>query len=158
MMQPSMTLWQAIDALTQKIPFSRNNVEDALATHLVKKDTSDNPIKNTAFQFYTGGPIRLSDGMIIRNVDLRIRNKAGHPGLLVLYLNGTCVGMSDVCAHYGDLKLTYPPRPDSTYAFTGYSAFPLWGKLSFSFLERNPDCLASLAFDPKPIETDNMAK
>jgi len=156
--QSSRTLWQAIDTLTQQVPFTTDKIENVLATHLVVKDNSKSPIQNTAFQFYTGGPIRLSDGVIIRNVDLRIRNKAGHSGFLVLYLNGTCVGMSDVRAHYSDLKLTYPPRPDSTYAFTGYSAFPLWGKLSFSFLERNPDCLASLSFDPKPIEADNMAK
>lgn len=158
MMQPSMTLWQAVDALAQQIPFTRGNVESVLSTHLVEKDTSKNPIQNTTFKFYTSGPVRLSDGVVISNVDLRVRYKAGHPGFLVLNLEGSCIGIEQVRSHYSDLKLTYPPRPDSKDAFTGYSTFPSWGKLSFSFLEKNPGCLSSLVFDPKPVEADNATK
>ncbi|WP_240158970.1 hypothetical protein [Burkholderia sp. Ax-1724] len=157
-MQTSMTLWQTIDALAQHIPFSKNNVENVLSAHLAEKDTSESPIQNTAFLFYIGGPVNLTDGAVISNVDLRIRRKAGHPGFLVLNMKGRCVSLDEVRSHYSDLKLTYPPRPDSTYAFTGYSTFPSWGRLSFSFLERNPNCLSSLSFDPKPIEAGNMMK
>ncbi|SMG54994.1 hypothetical protein [Paraburkholderia susongensis] len=156
--QPSITLWQAIDVLAQQIPFSRSDVENVLSTHLVEKDTSRSPIQNTAFQFYTGGPIKLSDDVVISNVDLRIRNRATHPGFLVLNLDGSCITLDMVRAHYSNLKVTDRPRGRSLDEVTSHTTALQWGELSFSFKERNPNCLSSLAFDPKSVETDNVAK
>lgn len=159
MIQPNMTLWQTIDALAQQIPFTRAKVEAVLMTHLVEKDTSGSPFPNREFQFYVPGrTARLSDGVVISNVDLRIRRRAGHPGFLVLNFNGACIGLDEIRAHYEDIKLTFPPRPDSADPSTGYSAFLPWGKLSFGFLMRNPDCLSSLVFDPEAVDASDVAK
>lgn len=159
MTQPDMTLWQTIDALAQQIPFTRAKVEAVLMTHLVEKDTSGSPFPNTAFRFYVAGrTVRLSDGVVISNVDLRIRRRAGHPGFLVLNLNGACIGLDEIRAHYEDIKLTFPPRPDSADPSTGYSVFLPWGKLSFGFPVRNPDCLSSLVFDPEAVDASDIAK
>ncbi|MCC8397431.1 hypothetical protein LJ656_33245 [Paraburkholderia sp. MMS20-SJTR3] len=153
--QPAMTLWQTVEALVQQIPFTKTKVENLLLTPLAVKDASRSPIQNTAFQFYIAGPIRLSDDTTISRVDLRIRHKAGHPGFLVLNLEGACVGLETVRAHYSDLKVTDRPRGRSLDEVTSYTATLQWGELSFSFKERNPTCLWSLAFDPTVVEGDD---
>jgi hypothetical protein len=159
MTQSDKTLWQAIDALAQQVPFTRTKVEAVLMTPLVEKDTSRSPFPNKAFRFYIAGrTVSLSDGVVISDVDLRIRHRAGHPGFLVLNLNGACIGLHKIRAHYEDIKLTFPPRPDSADPSTGYSVLLPWGKLSFGFLMRNPDCLSSLVFDPEPVEASDVAK
>ncbi|MFT4067143.1 MAG: hypothetical protein QM685_20535 [Paraburkholderia sp.] len=157
MTQPGTTLWRTIDALVQQIPFTKIKVENLLATHLVEKDTSGSPFQNTAFQFYTGGPVTLTDGVIISDVDLRIRHRSGHPGFLVLNVGGNCIHPDEVRAHYGKLKITDYPRGNSLDEATSYSVFPEWGKLSFGFVERNRSCLAYVAFDPR-FEADKTAQ
>ncbi|WP_345889846.1 hypothetical protein [Paraburkholderia sp. Cy-641] len=122
------------------------------------KDNSKSPIQNTAFQFYTGGPVDLADDVVISNVDLRIRYRAGHPGFLVLNLSGSCITLDMVRAYYRSLRVTDRPRGRSLDEVTSYTTALHWGDLSFSFKERNPNCLSSLAFDPKPIEIDDAAK
>jgi hypothetical protein len=156
MTQPDMTLWQTIDTLSRQIPFTREKVENVLATRLVEKDISGSPFPNKAFQFYTGGPITLVDGVAISNVDLRIRHRAGHPGFLVLSVDGNCITLDAVRAHYHELKITESPRGHSLSEATSYSTFPEWGKLSFGFVESNRRCLAYVAFDPK-FELDKIA-
>jgi hypothetical protein len=150
--QSNMTLWQSVDALVQQVPFTQTKVENALITQLAEKDTSRNPIRNTAFQFYIGGPVRLSGGVRISKVDLRIRHKPGHPGFLMLNLEGACIDLSEVRAHYSELKVTERPRGKSLEEVTSYTAELRWGELSFSFKERNPNCVWSLAFEPALVE------
>ncbi|NML33282.1 hypothetical protein HHL14_20890 [Paraburkholderia sp. G-4-1-8] len=158
MTQTNMTLWQAIDTLVQQIPFTRANIEHVLATQLFEEDSSRNPILNREFRFYIGGPVKLSDGMTISKVDLRIRHKPGHPGFLVLNLDGACTDLNAVREHYGDLKVTDRPRGISLDEVTSYSAVLQWGKLSFSFKERNPNCLSSVAFKPVLLDVDSTVK
>ncbi|MFT4067144.1 hypothetical protein [Paraburkholderia sp.] len=144
-----MTLWQTIDAVAQQIPFTRTRIESLLVTQLVEKDTSRDPIQNTAFQFYTGGPLKLSDDVVISNVDLRIRHRAGHPGFLVLNLDSSCITLDTVRAHYHGIRLTDHPRGRSLDEAASYSAFPEWGKLSFGFKERNRSCLTYVVLNPR---------
>ncbi|TKC83119.1 hypothetical protein FAZ69_25865 [Trinickia terrae] len=153
MMQLEMTLWQTIDALIQQIPFTRAKVENVLKIRFVDSDPSNYAIQPSSFQPLDGGPIKLSDGVVIGNVDLRISNKEGDPGFLVLNLAGACIGLDAVRAHYGDLRITDFPRGRSLDEVTAHSAFLNWGGLNFGFRERNPDCLAGVSFDPrKPIQ------
>ncbi|MCC8392161.1 hypothetical protein LJ656_06130 [Paraburkholderia sp. MMS20-SJTR3] len=155
--QSDMTLWQTIDAVVQNIPLTKAKVERVLVTRVAVKDTSKNPFRNAASQFYVGGPVKLSDGVVVGKVDLRIRYKFGHPGFLVLdELGGTCITLKTVRAHYPDLTVTEYPKGQSLDEAVGFSAFLEWGKLSFGFVERNPDCLAHVAFDPKTVE-DNAS-
>ncbi|MCC8397433.1 hypothetical protein LJ656_33255 [Paraburkholderia sp. MMS20-SJTR3] len=153
--RPDMTLWQTIGALVQQTPFTKAKVENVLMTQLNVKDTSRSPFPNTAFQFYIGGPVQLSDGMLISKVDLRIRHKPGHPGFLVLRLVGGCITLKTVRNRYQDLIVTEYPKGQSLDEALAFSAFLEWGGLSFGFVERNPGCLAYLAFDPK-FEHDNV--
>ncbi|MGV2288491.1 hypothetical protein AAHK20_07220 [Trinickia sp. YCB016] len=156
--QLDMTLWQTIEVPVQQIPFTKTKVESVLSVGLDDKDTSNVAIKNTAFAFFVGGPIKLSDDVVIGNVDLRIRHKEGHPGFLVLNLAGSCIGLDAVRAHYGDLKITDFPRGRSLDEVTSHTTALEWGELSFSFKERNPDCLSSIAFAPRESEASDAVK
>ncbi|MEZ0190469.1 hypothetical protein AB9X41_14670 [Ralstonia solanacearum] len=154
MTQPKMTVWQAIDALTQQIPFSKTKIENLLSTRLIETDEGGNDV----FQFFKSNPIKLSDGVVIENVDLRIKRTGPHSGFLVLSVGGSCIGIDAVRTHYSDLRITDTPRGHSLDEVTSHSASLPWGELSFSFKERNPNCLSSVAFDPKKADASNGAR
>ncbi|MEQ6352741.1 hypothetical protein [Ralstonia pseudosolanacearum] len=145
MTRAKMTLWQTIGTLTKSAQCSQTKIENLLSTQLTETDEGGNDV----FQFFKSTPIKLSDGVVIENVDLRIKRAGPHPGFLVLSIGGSCIGIDAVRAHYNDLKITDTPRGHSRDEVTSHSAMLRWGELSFSFKERNPNCLASIAFDPK---------
>ncbi|WP_246327140.1 hypothetical protein [Burkholderia guangdongensis] len=148
MTQPTMTLWQAIDALAQQIPFSRTKIENVFAIPLAEADDEGNDV----FQFFKSTPFELSDGVIIEDVDLRVKRKGTHPGFMVLHVGGSCVGLDVVRGRYNHLGITDVPHGRSLDDATTYSATLQWGKLSFGFKERNPGCLAFVSFEPKQDE------
>jgi hypothetical protein len=140
-----MSLWQAIEALTQQIPFTKAKVERVLSTVLTETDNTGNDV----FQFYESPSLGLKDGVAITNVDLRIKRRGVHPGFMVLEIGGTCVTLKEARVHYSDLVITGSPSGRSLDDATSHSSMQSWGRLSFGFSERNPDCLAYIAFDPK---------
>jgi hypothetical protein len=141
-----MTLWQAITALAQQIPFSKNKVETLLSTQLSE---TANPQANDAYFLYESTPISIADGVIVQNVDLRIKRVGQHPGFLVLEIGGTCITLDQIRARYADLEITDAPRGRSPNDVTSHTTVQPWGELSFSFKESSPECLASIAFEPR---------
>ena len=150
MKQLSTTLWQTIDTLAQQIPFRRAKVERTLGIALSASDPRQFVIQ-PSFQPLEGGPVRLADGVVI-DIDLRVRQEESHPGFLVLRVAGTCIGLDAVRAHYATLRVTDHPRGRSWDEVTSYTTVLPWGELSFSFAERNPDCLSSVAFAPNGLK------
>ncbi|MBB6589689.1 hypothetical protein LBW62_24790 [Ralstonia solanacearum] len=148
MTQPKMTLWQAVDALTRQIPFSKTKIENLLSAQLTETDEGGNDV----FQFFKSSPVKLSDGVVIENIDLRIKRQGSHPGFMVLRLGGPCISLDMVRSHYSNLEVTDIPRGRSLEESTTHSTLLQWGRLSFSFKERNPGCLASVTFKPKQGE------
>lgn len=140
-----MTLWQAIDALAQQAPFSKAKIETLLSTQLSETNYTGNDV----FQFFESSPLALSDGVRIANVDLRIKRQGPHPGFMVLSIDGRCITIEEVRKHYTDLEITDIPRGRSLDESTSHTTKLPWGELSFSFKERNPDCVSSIAFQPK---------
>lgn len=140
----TMTIWQTIAQLTQQISFSEEKVEEILATKLNRSAEQGNEY----FWFYESGGIALQSGTILK-VDLRIQREGNHPGFLVLNVSGDCITLPDVRLHYEKLQLTDSPRGRSLDEVTSYTATLPWGGLSFSFKERRPECLSSVAFQPK---------
>jgi hypothetical protein len=140
----AVTLWQAIEALAAQLPFSIQGVGRTLRTTL--SDTHAEGAE--VFRFFEGTPVRLADGTELSRIDLRIKREGAHPGFLVLDLQGRCVPMTEVRQHYAALDLTDVPRGRSLDESTSYTAALGWGRLSFGFAQRNPDCLAHVAFDP----------
>ncbi|AQW30134.1 hypothetical protein ACKZDW_16590 [Ralstonia syzygii subsp. celebesensis] len=148
MTQPKMTLWQAVDVLPRQIPFSKAKIENLLSAQLTETDEGGNDV----FQFFKSSPVKLSDGVVIENIDLRIKRQGSHPGFMVLRVSGPCISLDMVRSHYGNLEVTDVPRGHSLEESTTHATTLPWGRLSFSFKERNPGCLASVTFKPKQEE------
>ncbi len=144
MNQVTMNLWQTIEALAKQVPFSKAKIEALLSAPLFETDYTGNDV----FQFYASDRIELKGGVIISKVDLRIKRQGVDPGFMVLNIEGACVRLDEVRRYYGEMTITETPRghPDNV---TAYTAIQHWGELSFAFKERNPDCLAGIAFNPK---------
>ncbi|MCL2776435.1 MAG: hypothetical protein FWD73_00415 [Polyangiaceae bacterium] len=141
----NMTLWQVVVALALQIPFSKQKVEAVLSTQVVETESQFNDL----FRFYKSLPVKLSDGVIIPTIDLRIKRVGKDPGFLVLDIDGTCITREQLEARYKHLKITGTPRGHSLNEETSYSQDMPWGRLSFGFKERKPACLASVVINPK---------
>ena len=137
-----MTLWQLIDALAQQVPFSKIKVETVLATDLHEIRRTN----HTAF--FQGGGVELAQACKVARIDLRLGTEPKDPGFLVLDIEGVCIRIEDLRERYNTLDLTETPRGRSLDESTTYSVVKPWGKLSFGFKERKPDCLAQVALDP----------
>lgn len=139
-----LTLWQALTDLVRQIPFSTDKVEAALSTRLAERVEPSNEV----FRFFEAASVQLADGVVISNVDLRIKRAGAHPGFLVLSVGGTCVALDQIRRHYGGLEITQAPRGRSLDEATTYTSMQPWGEMSFGFKERNRDCLAYIVFNP----------
>ncbi|MEJ8860113.1 hypothetical protein WKW79_36685 [Variovorax robiniae] len=139
-----LSLWELVDTLKNRAPYTREKIELAINSKLTEVESS-----NDVFHFYRGGDLPLREGIVISKVDLRIKRAGVHPGFLVVDLTGTCVPLESVQRHYARLERTGVPRGRSLEEATSYSSLESWGKLSFGFREKNPGCLAFIAFDPK---------
>jgi len=144
MNQLDKTLWQIIDALIQQIPFSKQKVEAVLAVQLIAAKNA-----NEYYDFFRSPPIHLAEGVVISDVDLRIRREGKDLGFLVLGIGGVCITEDQLKTHYSPLKIIGTPHGHSLEEATTFSPDLPWGKLFFGFKERNPDCLATVGFDPK---------
>ena len=151
MNQLPTTLWQTIDTLTEQIPFRRAKIERAFETKLFVGDPRQFVIQ-PSFEPLEGGPVGLADGVVVEMIDLRVRPEESHPGFLVLRVAGTCISLDEVRARYGTLAITDRPRGRSLDEVTSFTTIQPWGKLTFSFTVRNPDCLSSVAFAPKGLK------
>ena len=142
--QPNITLWQAMDALLQKIPLSKQGVETTLSTQLFEVADDGNGI----LHLFKSPPVALAEGVVISDLDLRLKRQGGGTGFLVLHIGGDCVTLDQIRSHYEPLKLTNLPSSLSPDDGTVYSHPRPWGELSFGFAQRNPKCLASIIFSP----------
>jgi hypothetical protein len=138
-----MSIWHAIDALARQVPFSKTKVEAALAVQLQEARRTSHTL------FLEGGNVMLAEECRIAKVDLRLSEEANDPGFMVLDIDSACITLQQVRQHYPALEITQTPRGHSLDEATAHSAKLKWGKLSFGFKEREPECLAYVAFDPK---------
>ena len=104
---------------------------------------------NDQLHSYQSKPIELTDGVIISTVDLRLKRVGKDSGFLVLDIGGNCITTSQLMVKYDYLRITGTPSGHSLLGETSYSQDMPWGRLSFGFEEKNPNCLADVAFDPK---------
>ena len=138
----TLDLWTVIDYLPTRLPFATDKIESALNVVLTRNS------ENAYFTFYAATDLALSQGVVIENIDLRIKKEQPHPGFLVLTLSGTCVPKSEVLGRYEGLELTGVPRGRSPDEEASYSRVERWGRLSFGFAEHTPGCLRTVVFNP----------
>lgn len=134
------SLTQALDQL-RAAGLTRANVERAFGARLAAGDAND------AFAFYTAEGIAI--GGVKVSLDWRepVAGGGATAGpLLNVRIGDGCPPRGDIERHYGPLEPTGVPRgrsPDETFSF---SRDEPWGRLSFGFAERAPDCLALVTF------------
>lgn len=139
----AMTLWQVVDALIRQAPLNRTKVESVLSVQL-RTQHHDRHV-----DWYESDPIVLADQVVIEDVDLRTDAGGGGAGFLVLPLGGACVSPSQIRSHFSHVYLSSLPDSPAPERLKFYSTDVPWGKLHFGFRQGNPDCLATLSFDPR---------
>lgn len=134
-------LWTLVDDLPTRMPLKRDKLQTLLGVALREKES------NAYTDMYEGGPVYLKGEVEIESIDLRVSKDQANSRLMVLNLAGSCVRKADVLGRNPDLAITDHPRGRSLDEKTSYSLEKSWGKLSFGFAERSPDCLRSVVFD-----------
>lgn len=136
----TVDLWTLVDDLPTKVPLERDTLQTHLGVVLREKGS------NAYTDMYEGGPVHLKGEVEIESIDLRVSKDKANSRLMVLKLAGNCVRKTDVLGRHHDLAITDHPRGRSLDEETSYSVEKPWGKLSFGFAERSPDCLRSVVF------------
>jgi hypothetical protein len=136
---------QDIVVKLQKIkPFTKERVGKVLNAKLIEKN------RNEFFSFFEADGAVSANGLNLSKIDLRLRiDGKPHPGFLVFDISDPCVTFDEISKQFAGMKLTGAPTGRSLDEQRSYSIQDDWGKLSFGFAERKPDCLASVVLDPK---------
>ncbi|MFP5394105.1 MAG: hypothetical protein ACLGI6_21620 [Gammaproteobacteria bacterium] len=138
------TLWRIIDRISTLPHYDQQTVGGLFNVELDELADGGNDV----FRFFKSQrDIQLKD-VKVTLIDLRVNRDNIHPGFLVLRVGDGCVPVADVRQRYPDIRITDVPRGRSLDEVTSYSVHQPWGKLSFSFKVRSPDCLAGVSFDP----------
>jgi len=146
------TLWQLINELIDHPSFTLDTIGQVLPVEFTKRGD------NGYSAFYEGGPIHLTDQVVVKTATLAIRHNDGISRLIGLDLSpsGTCVTIDEVYAHYDNTEIIGTPRGDSLAEETTWAVRYPWGRLAFGFKESNRDCLASVGI--RRNETHSTSK
>jgi hypothetical protein len=137
------SLQSAIQKLRGYHTFTSTQISELFGSKLVETD------RNDYFAYFEGKNASF-DALKISKVDLRLPVAAqDKSGFLVLHLTGPCIKRQEVFNAYKGLQLSSAPRGRSEDETTNFSVQDGWGRMSFGFAEKNPDCLAIVGLDPK---------
>lgn len=135
----SQNIWQFIPAASSAIKsLSIDNLDDSLLTFRLFNE-------NEYMNFYTAEPVKLTDGLLLNAIELRLsKSRQGMTPLLVFSPSNQCITLASIKEHYHDLNITDYPRGRSENEVTSFStpADTNGKKISFSFTVKDPDCLA----------------
>ncbi len=138
-----LDVWNLVDDLPTHAPFDKEKIEQALGIVLVPHEQ----ISNQYVTALKGRPVHLAQDVEIEAVSFRVSVKEPtETWLLHLTVAGQCVARRDILARYPRLEITSAPRGRSLDEQTYYSRIEPWGKMSFGFAERDPECLSSVLF------------
>lgn len=144
LVQTTAELFSLIQMVGQSFPLNPEKLASVIQTELKLANEND------FVKFFEAGPINLSNGVVVQKLDYRAHKiDPKHQGFVVLNLQGTCTTLAEIRQHYNQLEVTQIPKGRSELDTTTYSTMTPWGKLNFSFMEKSPDCLSSVSFDPQ---------
>ena len=87
--------------------------------------------------------------------DLRVNARTSE-AILVLDVVDTCPGKHDVLRRYPGAVISNHPRGHALDEETSYTVERQWGRLTFGFKERSPDCLSSVTMVFKSPDVDGV--
>lgn len=137
--EQSQNIWQFIPAARSAIKsLSIDNLDDSLLTFRLSHE-------NEYINFYTAEPVKLADGLLIADIELRLsKRREGMSPMLVFSPYNQCVTLASIKEHYHNLNITDYPRGRSENEVTSFTtpADTNGQKISFSFTVKASDCLA----------------
>ncbi|KMK03364.1 hypothetical protein ABW11_14885 [Pluralibacter gergoviae] len=139
-------LWHFVSVLSARLNFiSTKTMVSALLTFRLVES-------NAYVNFYRAGDRVLEDGLRISDLELRLSKENGRTPLLLSFsLQGSCITLDAVKAHYPHLTLTDYPRAGSQNEVASYTASAGASGLAvtFSFAVKQPDCLSQVVISDK---------
>ncbi|MDR3323275.1 MAG: hypothetical protein LBS89_03630 [Zoogloeaceae bacterium] len=141
-----MKLEELVQKLDDAYPWPVDKVNAILGANLVETDSN-----GVATPYVTEERLVYDEGLIVEEVELRVFEKTGEPTRLILDFgdDASCFTLDRVKQTYPVLVITDMPRGRSLEEETNFSTQQSWGRISFGFKERRPDCLSSITFIPK---------
>jgi hypothetical protein len=145
-----MKLEELVQKLDAANPWTVERVETALGVKLALARSND------SFAVHTTGPLNHDEGLLVKEVHLRLDTDTGEMIRLIVSLSDDAS-----CFTLDRIKRTWPdtqhdpfpdPRGDSWNEETGYWTERPWGHIDFGFKERRPNCLSSIVFIPTKWE------
>jgi len=142
-----MKLEELVQMLEAAAPWTIKRVESVFAS------ASSLARSNNAIAIHTMGPFCYEEKLIIEEVHLRVRTNTNKMSRLIISLSEDAgrFTFDRIKSAWPDIRIdpsTYP-RGQSWDEKRHYQTNRPWGRLSFGFKERQPDCLASITFIPK---------
>lgn len=140
--QQQVSLWELVSSVEQQMPLTISKVESLLGERFQQTD------QTPAYVLLASKGTPLRDGLTVARATLMLRpslqfeDKSG----LALELEGACVSLAQVRERFGELRLIQSPRGRSLDEATAWAVQRPWGHLTFSFTERQPDCLSQVGF------------
>ncbi|MGC6327880.1 hypothetical protein [Rhizorhabdus sp. FW153] len=137
--QSPLDIFELIDKITSEPVVSYDTVERNMGIHL-------NLASEGVFNNYEAEDYHIS-GSILEKIEYRqpvVGSGASRGSILSIRIGGECVDRKEVILRYSDLAITDVPKGHSLDEQTYYSAAKPWGKISFGFSERVPDCLRTI--------------
>lgn len=139
-------IWKIIAETQEQETISLAHVEKTLG-HSLTENTEQS---NEFFKFYTAEPMQLAGNVAIHKIHLRLpRSASNGKGALAIYLQGECITLPKVRQQFPVLEITGTPRGDSLEEATTFTTNTAWGRISFGFQEKKPDCVGYVGLQAK---------
>lgn len=137
-----MSLWDLVASVEQQMPITLSKAEAVLGERF--EQTEETP----AYLLLSSKGAALRDGLTVSRATLMLRPSLQFEdkSALAYELGGACVSLAQVRAQFGELRLIQSPRGRSLDETTAWALQRPWGYITFSFKERQPDCLFQVAF------------
>lgn len=140
----SINLWRLIDKLGHQLSLPHPKLDTLIPQPL------DNYDENKYVKFYRASEFSISQDIKVTQLTFRTQKSSGNKiVLLSIDLSGHCIELNTVKKHYPNLTFSDFPRGHSLDEVTSLTTPPdEHGKtITFSFAERNPDCLSKVTFN-----------
>ncbi len=137
-------LWEFIEKINHQLSLPHPKLDTLIPQPL------DNYDENEYVKFYRSSGFSISADVKVTQLTFRTHKSSGNKiVLLSMDLSGYCIELKTVKKHYPNLTFSDFPRGHSVDEVTSLTTPPdEHGKtITFSFAERNPDCLSKVTFN-----------
>ncbi|WP_261465898.1 hypothetical protein [Serratia entomophila] len=150
----SINLWRLIEKLNRQLSLPHPKLDTLIPQPL------DNYDENEYVKFFRSSGFSISPDVKVTQLEFRTQKSSGNKiVLLSMDLSGHCIELNTVKKHYPNLTFSDFPRGHSLDEVTSLTTPPdEHGKtITFSFAEKNPDCLSKVTFNLESASSTGQA-